>query len=75
MHSTESGRFLPCARHEVERLIAAAKRGELDDLLMMRTTSFIADGSADFTQATAAGQGGQFIERGTGTGTLGVDPS
>lgn len=32
LHSTESGRFLPCTRGEVQELLRAAKLGDLDGL-------------------------------------------
>jgi len=50
LHSTESGRFLPAERIELERLAAAIKRGELDPFLRMEETSFVADGDPDWTR-------------------------
>ena len=51
LHSTESGRFLPCTRVEFERLAAMIKRGELDPFLSMAETSAVADGSANWARA------------------------
>jgi hypothetical protein len=51
MHSTESGRFFPCTRIELERLAAAIKRGDLDPFLRMAEASFTADGDPDWTRA------------------------
>lgn len=50
LHSSESGRFLPCTRLEFEQLAAAIKRGELDAFLGMQETSAVAGGSADWTR-------------------------
>jgi len=49
LHSTESGQFFGCGRVEFERLVAAAKRGELDEFLRMESRSVVADGDADWT--------------------------
>jgi hypothetical protein len=51
LHSTDSGRFLPCTRVELEQLVAAIKRGELDPFLRMAEASFVADGDPDWTRA------------------------
>lgn len=73
LHSTESGGFFACGRQELERLVAAAKRGELDPFLLMQVPSVVADGDADFVHAGPPAAGPELIERGTATDTLGVD--
>jgi hypothetical protein len=54
LHSTESGGFLSCTRHEFERLAAAIVRGDLDQFLTMAESSAVADGSPDWTAARSA---------------------
>ena len=44
LHSTESGQFLACDRTEFDRLVAAAKRGDLDAFLCGGVTSVVCDG-------------------------------
>jgi hypothetical protein len=51
IHSTESGRFLPCERHEFEQLAAGIKRGEADKFLGMQERSFGANGDPDWNDA------------------------
>lgn len=51
LHSRESGQFLGCTRVEFEQLAAAILRGDLDDFLIMKVTSAVADGDPDWTTA------------------------